>query len=600
MAELAIPMIALGSLWILSNQEKNERRNNLRENFENAGADPNALPNTNIPTTNFPFKTKTVNTIKKYPNANQATDKYFTQDVYEKDVNGTKIPQNMQQFVSLTGNQVSTSDFKHNNQTPYFGSKIRGAGPNANAGESRLDSMTGAGSLQVEKQEGAPLFKPQEQMSWQHGMPNMNDFMLSRQNPSMKMSNVKPWEEQRVAPGLNQGYNDQGKGGFNSGMMDRESWKPKTVDELRNTTNPKLTFELSGHEGPANSYIKERGQHGRVEKQLPDTFYLNTADRWFTTTGDQKGQTSRSVPVDRQVENRATTNKMHFNPAGDNKHTYTPQTYENSKRNVIDTNPMINLHVRDGQTAHPGDFGHKAGHNVLPNNRSTGQKETPFTNVKSLVSSAMAPIMDILRPSRKENVVGNLRLFGDAGSTVPHSYVNNPADRTETTIREQTENGSGHLSINRHGANGGGAYEVSKQAPTFGQRDTTNHDQMGGAGGGANSYGNQVYQSHFNQRNNNIKSSVINNKPNQGGMATFNGDLNMQVKKLESDRINNAELVPSGILPLSHGIDTAPVLSGNPYKNTQNAMNSDTSRLDQSLLNAFKNNPYTHSLSSAV
>ena len=597
MAEIAIPLIALGSLWILSNQEKNPI---TRENFENAGGDLNALPNTNIPSTNYPFKTKNINTIKKYSDANQSTDKYFVQDVYNKTVNSDTVSDDLKQITSLTGDTMSKGDFNHNNQQPFFGSKVRGSGADFDALEGRLDSMTGAGALQIEKQESAPLFKPQEEMSWQNGMPNMNDFMLSRQNPSMKMSNVKPWEEERVAPGINQGYGKEGNGGFNSGMMDRDTWKPKTVDELRNATNPKGTFELAGHEGPANSYIKTRGQHGRVEKQLPDTFYVNTADRWLTTTGDQKGQSVRSDQVDRTDENRATTSKMHFNPAGNNKNTYTPQTYEDSKRNVMDTNPMINVHARDGHAAHQGDFGHKAGHNVLPNNRSSGQKESPFTNVKGLVSMAMAPIMDLLRPSRKENVVGNLRLFGDAGTTVPQSYVLNPADRTDTTIREQTENGSGNLSINRHGADGGGAYEVSLQNPTFGQRDSTNHDQAGGYGGSANATGNQVYQSHLNQRNNEIKQKLIVNTPNQGGMAAFNSDLSMQIRKEDANREIKTDMVQSGGAPLSHGISTAPLLSGNPYKTTEYGRDVDSSRLDQSLLNAFKNNPYTHSLNSVA
>lgn len=601
MAQLAIPFIALGSLLIVYNQEKQKKSSETMENFENAGANPNELPNTNIPSTNYPLKSKHLNTVKKYPNPNQATDKYFTQDIYSNTVNGDKISDTMQKFSSLTGEQVAKSEFSHNNQQPFFGSNVRGAGNDFNALEGRLDSMTGAGGLQIEKQESAPLFKPQEEMSWQHGMPNMNDFILSRQNPSMKMANVKPWEEERVAPGMNQGYSKEGTGGFNSGMMDRDSWKPKTVDELRNVTNPKQSFELSGHEGPANSHIKALGQHGRVEKQLPDTFYMNTADRWLTTTGDQKGQTVRTDQVDRTDENRSTTSRMHFNPAGDNKNTYTPQTFEAAKRNVMDTNPMINAHARDGQAAHPGDFGHKSGHSVLPNNRSTAKNMQPITNVKSLISMAIAPIMDVLRPSRKENVVGNLRIFGDAGSTVPQSYVLNPADRTDTTIREQTENGSGNLCINRQGADGGaGAYEITRQNPTFGQRDSTNQEQVCGYGGSANATGNQVYQSHLNQRNNEIKQKLIVNTPNQGGMATFNSDLSMQIKKEEENREIRTDMVHSGGASLSHGIGTAPIVSGNPYKSTERGINNDTSRFSADLLTAFKNNPYTHSLNSAA
>ena len=71
-------------------------------------------------------------------------------------------------------------------------------------------------------------------------MPNQNDFYQSRVKPSMKIANVKPWEEVRVGPGLDQGYGSQGTLGFNSGMEAREKWIDRGVDELRVKTNPKL------------------------------------------------------------------------------------------------------------------------------------------------------------------------------------------------------------------------------------------------------------------------------------------------------------------------------------------------------------------------
>jgi hypothetical protein len=44
----------------------------------------------------------------------------------------------------------------------------------------------------------------------------------------MKMANVKPWEEQRVGPGLNKGFTNDGSAGFNSGMEARDLWTDKT------------------------------------------------------------------------------------------------------------------------------------------------------------------------------------------------------------------------------------------------------------------------------------------------------------------------------------------------------------------------------------
>ena len=47
-------------------------------------------------------------------------------------------------------------------------------------------------------------------------------------------------ESVQVGPGLNQGYEGgPSELGFNNGMESRDTWKPKTVDELRASNNPK-------------------------------------------------------------------------------------------------------------------------------------------------------------------------------------------------------------------------------------------------------------------------------------------------------------------------------------------------------------------------
>jgi len=68
-----------------------------------------------------------------------------------------------------------------------------------------MDHMQGSGSQHKHKTEQAPLFKPQTNMSWANGMPSTTEFMLSREVPSNRINNVKPWDEVKVAPGLGQG-----------------------------------------------------------------------------------------------------------------------------------------------------------------------------------------------------------------------------------------------------------------------------------------------------------------------------------------------------------------------------------------------------------
>ena len=124
------------------------------------------------------------------------------------------------------------------------------------------------GSQQFKKQESAPLFSPEDNVHNSYGMTNNSDFFQSRVNVGNNMAKTTLWEQEKVAPGLNLHYNANVNHGYNSGMNARDIWQPKTVDQLRVETNPKLSYELSGFEGPANNLIKQMGSIGKVEKHL--------------------------------------------------------------------------------------------------------------------------------------------------------------------------------------------------------------------------------------------------------------------------------------------------------------------------------------------
>ena len=295
--ELAIPLIALGGMYIASKQTNNNnngytnKKSNgvkgTKENFESMGAKVNYLPNTNVPPTNYPVinNKELVDNVQEYVNPNLASDKYFNQNAYEQRQRaGGKVSDTIQQVYSLSGNYMDSQEFKHNNMVPFNGGKPKGQLYNNNNAENILDNYIGAGSQTIKKIEQAPLFKPQDNVQWTHGAPNMSEFMQSRVNPALKNNMVKPFESIHVGPGLGKGFSSEGSGGFNSGMEDRDAWLDKTVDQLRVSTNPKLEYSLENLQGPAQSTIKNVGLQGKVEKYRPDAFFVNSQDRWLTTT----------------------------------------------------------------------------------------------------------------------------------------------------------------------------------------------------------------------------------------------------------------------------------------------------------------------------
>jgi hypothetical protein len=625
MAELAIPLLGLASVYLLSNQKKNihpkpSAANGgasalaLAEGYENMGKPVNSVPNVAIPPDNYPvFKPKTgynADEYSNFPNPNAATDKYYEQSAYEEVANGgpdfggkTQFGDNYQQrrqVMSLSGKPIDAAEFKHNNMAPFFGAKIRGRTADANVQESVLDSMNGAGSQWVSKSEVAPLFKPQENYNYVYGTPNSSDFIQSRQMPSSKMSNVKPWEEVHVAPALDKGYTDVGSGGFNSGMDARDKWVDRNVDELRVKTNPKLTFGLETHEGPAYYYIQNAptaATQGKVEKYLPDTFYLNTPDRWLTTTGLEKAQTARPIEADRFV-NRPSTTSEYFGAGSEQNGaaTYAAPAVEQSKRQQMDPSKhhAINMAASDQKPASTGDHG-RLGYKVLHNNRSTTTSAVAPGGVFGAIRAVVAPLLEVVRPSRKENVIGNLRAYANAGTTVPAGTVFNPADRLPTTIKETTTGllDFNHLNFERQ-TNAG--YQVEEQQPIENQRDTTTDvEYLGSAGGAGAHMGNQVYNAAYNQHNNNNK--VQTSWTNQGNMNLLNHNENVCVRKphVSANNYMGAAAPGPNTVNMPPSVETYGK-ARMPQNYPRNAIECE--RINPEILDAFRNNPYTQSLNS--
>ena len=630
--EIAIPLVALGGMYIISNQPSKNcgpKKNNLKsilkggsgngssfqnqrqqyqqqqpatENFTNMGATPpnigvasNYLPNTNIPPQNYPSlnKKELVDNVYQYQNPNVASDQYFNQSVYENRVNnGLNVGADIKNVYSLSGNYLKSDEFKHNNMVPFYGGKIKGNVYDMNLAETILDNMSGTGTQMIKKIEQAPLFKPEENINWAFGAPNNSDFYQSRVNPGMKINNVKPFDSEYVAPGLGQGYTSQGSGGFNSGMEARNSWLPKTVDELRVDTNPRVEYELANHEGPANSYVKNLGMIGRVEKNLPDTFFINTQDRWLTTTGLEKGETLRPIQ-EMGIVKREDCENEYVGPGNDSKKTgYVPSAFEQSRRQPTET---CDLGVASARGQGPITNSEHSSYKNYNNNRSSVKPVDTFrSGFSGAIGAVVAPLMDVLRPSRKDELVNNIRVYGDGGSTVPSSYVINSHDKTATTVKETTLYAPRGNINNQRDSN----HYVNTHVPLdLTQRDTTSSSTMGFVGGLSTNEGMMIYDSNYAQTNNEIKSQTIYNRPNQGGTQIFNQQMNVNTYRDDANRYDDRLFTPSSIVPLPAGKEQIGKFN-TPQMYDESKIGCD--RISPDLLDAFRQNPYTHSLTTSA
>lgn len=604
--EIVVPLFALSSLYVINNQSKN--KNSTGSNASKEGFGSRGLPNTNIPDRNYPSSsanngalaletdhTSKLSTVNRFENAGGVyTDKYFSPTGAQDIVQASRGASGSQQYQSLTGEKVDSNYFQHNNMVPFFGSNVRSSHINANTSESILDNYVGSGSQTIIKKEVAPMFSPAENAQWAYGAPSNTDFIQSRVNPSMRMANVKPFEEEMVGPGLGLGYSTQGAGGFNSGMMMRDQWMDKNVDQLRVENKPKAGgIGLFGHEGPANSAIKNmatREQMGIVEKNRPDrTFDMGAGTenhRMFTTVGASKGETLRPILIDRDTA-RQTTTTDYIGAAGfHNTGDYVAGEYMPSHHQSLGAVPLGVANAGGRQYAHDADYGIKS-KMAYPNNRSANKQDSYFGMVSGSLGASVAPLLDILRPSRKENVVGTLRPYQNAGTRVPQSYLFNPADRLGTTIRETTENSKFHLNVDRHQR--GGAYEVTEHQMVENNRQTTGDFYYAGiAGAGPHARQPKSYESGYNQRNNDIKSATIQGYMVQGNMGLKNAEINMR-QSSRDDMLKNSRPI-TGTMPYQ-SVDVANM--GQLQGQQQLYQNIQADRNDGSILEQLKGNPYT-------
>jgi len=597
--EIAIPLIALGGMYVISNQTNNQSsKNNVnRENYTNMGLSKqnNSLPNINIPPQNYPVinnKQLVDDALQNYPNPNVATDKYFNQNAYEqKNIYGEKTNNNIPNIYSLTGNYLDSTEFKHNNMVPFVGGKAKSYTYNMDMAETILDNMNGNGSQINRKVEQAPLFKPQENIQHAYGMPNHSDFYQSRVNPGMRNNNVKPFLTETVGPGLDQGYSSIGTGGFNSGMQARDKWLPKTVDQLRVETNPKIEYSLESHEGPSYSQVKNIGLIGRVEKNLPDTFFINTQDRWLTTTGLEKGETLRPIQEMGIIKRPNDILDYKGTPGSNDKQAgYADQNYEVSKRNETVTLDVPHSSARGRGPSTDMDNYMKSHTNYVNNRASIKQPDTLRSGFGGAIGAVIAPLLDILKPSRKEETISNVRIYGDMKPCVSSNYVINPKDVTPTTIKETTIY-SPTFNIDSQKE---GNYINNYTPMDFTQRDSTSCSSLGAA---SSNYGPMDYNAVYKQTNNDIKSQTIHNRANQGGMQMFNQQMNVSINKNDKNHLNNRVNAASSVIKMPPSLENYGKINNVPQYSNQNI---GCERIQPDLLNAFRSNPYTHSLNTSV
>jgi len=604
--ELALPLIALGATYIISKQNSDNvtseplsnsaarftQSQTQKEGFD--GLSPNinnTLTNTytapqNYPTTNA---SQLSNNVNRYNRPHEATESYLNQDAFtSSEREGHSVGQNINSVYSMSGELITKDNFSHNNMVPFTSSR---ESHNTNTNGNILDHMIGSKTHSNRKNEQAPLFKNEKNVHWINGTPNQTDFMRTRTNAGMSQNNTLPFEQEKIAPGLGLGYGTEGStNGFNSGTEYRDIYSQQTVDDLRIETNPKQVYDISTFEGPAISTIKATSTvetQGKIEKRQPDTMYENNPNKWLTTTGAIKGNTLRSIN-DAGIVRRCDGPVNYTGPSinTEKQAGQAPRTYEKSRRQDVQASKPVSNTIGNAsiesqialQSQVPAS---------LPNNRSIDYKNTPrhVGIINGAFNAAMAPIMDVIRPTRKDETIC-IRSNGCIKSAINKPYTQNPEDRPSTTMKETTLH-TPTLTVNYTQREGG--YVANAIAPSQTQRDSTLRDYTGASGGpGTNTQG-ISYASAYAQTNNELKSSTVSSRAPNGGTQMFNPTTNIASIKNDTTRFDGR------MNPLSRVNATIPSRKTLGEVNAQTKPVASTAdRNESAMLDAFRNNPFTH------
>jgi len=537
MAQIAIPLVIAGVLFLISNDKK-ESFNSYEEKDEIV---KNSIEKTSIQTNNEGVYS-------------QYQDKYVNR--------GNK----QTSFVSLTGQKVD--EFKHNNMNSFYNNKSNGEFSQGryNKTDSTMDNYTGAGSLSINKEEVATFFKPQDNMQNVYGTQNQSDFMQSRVVQSQKFANTKPWEEIKVAPGTS---------GFNSGMERREQWIDKNVDELRAVNNPKAN-NPTNYVPPAYK-MGDRGIQGKVIKKSPEKFHVNNEIKGNALGMLRPTQNSEQMLTD---ENRDHTSVSYFGTRTSDTAGYVKGSYDQPHKPELPTNPYLNLTSTDVFPTNEQNYG-KSSYKSYNNNRNSNNENEYMGAVKGLfMANVVNPIVNGLKHTKKEDLVKN-HFNGNLSASVKPTV--NPEYKIPATNRQiQADRiGTNYLQMNRQNSDG---YMTANPYLIGQQRETTDSSYIGNAGGLS---GAKSYNAEYNQRD---FYKPIENRIAMGNSNVFNNKINATITGTEQAN-NRSQAVYRPSIVQQIGMNTT---APQEYRN----MNDDYLQAD--MLKAFKQNPYTQPIGSVA
>jgi hypothetical protein len=587
--ELVIPVIALGALYSLSKEPQQQQQ----------------------PTKEYPTKEQQQQQQQQQQLQQLQQLQQPQQQIKEKQ----PAPYSGSNYAKYNGGENATGamfkpqqesfgpsgkDYSHQNMQPHFGSRERTLYSVEGASEGIFDHYSGAGSTQITKSSQAPAFSPASNLQNPYGMPNNNDFYQDyvKTTASTRMNGVKLTE-------VNEGRGLGGGATYQSALDSRDTYMPKGIDDMRAINNPKsLETRLGGYEGAAHGYANERVEHAPVHKNRPDTFAEIGPERWFTTMGQETAPAARSMQIDRFTNRTNTDYQSEYTGAAGSvmpsQGAYLiEREFAPTFRQELGDLPIGIASAEGRSGGSTFDYNRKA-MPVYNNGRSAAPQTTYFgSGFSDVIGAVVAPLLDALRPTRKQNTITNMRPYGSAKAPVIRSDYRSAGMYLEPTIRDQTHVENYIPGINATSVQRPDGYTIAQVQLRDNERDTTTDFEYTGAAASANMA--PRLQENHNIRPDGNKLQTLAGRMVPGASNTFAGPSNAgsltHRSSGYSEKSNNrATFSTSG---LGGGMNAMPNASQIGAYNPRYAAVEEVglSRNDPSLMTeAFRANPYVHQL----
>ena len=539
------------------------------------------------------------------------------------------------QIQSLSGEVLTPKEFSHNNMQPFYrGRSVKGQNVEKYTTESSLERYTGRGPTFQGKKEVESFFAPQKGVTNVCGMKQKSDFYTDRIVLPIARNNDFPIAQVRVGPGLGKGYTANPTGGFQQASLP-DLIKYKTVDDLRVTTRPRTVNEGRITAGKGMQTIKSVETIGAVEKNRPDTWYEQNPDQWIKTTGlvkEPRGRPAQLVkPTARQdshVEYEGAAYGKTAKPGLGNRDDYGKtniMVYENERditgiRTVLNNTTSI---VKAVVAPLLDIFKHNPKEYTIENAREFGNMNAQIPSKPTIYD----PITYVARTTIKETTihdssVGNLVAGKDGYTERPedarptqretlpledtsrnmsahtyHTIVYDPEMVARTTMRELSEHSKysqGSVgNVNNHGAYDVIDFEVKNVSRQF----LADNDYTGD-GKSAMDFRPMSYQDKYNMEIDETRSAMELSAGRIPGAEGPSNKIDPNDIQMDSKRqdVGIAERAFNNVGKIwQKEYSMQPECT---YTKPPNAVPEEDRRLDPQLLDPFRSNPYTKSLTS--